>query len=59
MGKSGHEYLSCTETAKCKADFLSGYNQGTSAFRFSINGTILSLKYKADLIKQQSTLVAK
>lgn len=50
MGKSGHEYLTGTKTAKCKADFLLGYNQGTSAFWFSIHSTILSLKYKADLI---------
>lgn len=59
MGKSGHEYLTCTETAKSKTDFLLSYNQATSAFWFSIHDTILSLKYKADLIIRQPTAVAK
>lgn len=44
MGKCGHEYLPETETAKCKADFLSGYNQVTSTFWFSIHKTILPVK---------------
>lgn len=58
MNKSGHEYLTITETAKCKAIFFLGYNQVTSTFWFSIHGRILSL-YKPVLITWQSTSVEK